>query len=1690
MVNGPTHGTLTLNANGSFTYTPNADFNGSDSFTYRANDGAANSAPVPVTISINPDNDPPVAQNDAYSLNEDTTLNLPAPGVLSNDTDVDGDALTAERISGPSHGILTLNADGSFSYTPNANYNGTDTFTYRARDAAANSGSATVTLTIHPDNDAPVAQNDSYSLNEDATLNITAPGVLSNDTDVDGDALTAERISGPSHGTLILRLDGSFSYTPDANYHGLDTFTYHARDAAANSVAATVTLTINPDNDAPVAQNDSYSLNEDATLNITAPGVLSNDTDVDGDALTAERISGPSHGTLILRLDGSFSYTPDANYHGLDTFTYHARDAAANSGAATVTLTVNPLNDPPVAQNDAYSLNEDATLNIAAPGVLSNDTDVDGDPLTALRVGGPSHGTLTLRPDGSFTYVPDANYHGTDTFSYQANDGMTNSGLATVTLTISADNDAPVAQNDAYSLNEDTTLNIAIPGVLSNDTDVDGDSLTAERIGGPSHGTLTLRPDGSFTYTPDANYHGTDTFTYRAKDASANSGSATVTLTIKSVNDAPVGVADSYSMNEDGTLNITVPGVLGNDTDVDGDSLTSVPVTGVSHGQLLLNPDGSFTYTPNADYHGTDSFLYLASDGTASSPPILVTITVKAVNDAPVAVADSYSMNEDGTLNITVPGVLGNDSDVDGDALTAVLVTGVSHGQLTLHPDGSFTYTPNADYHGTDSFTYKANDGTANSTPVTVTITVKAVNDAPVAVADNYSMNEDGTLNITVPGVLGNDTDVDGDALTAVLVTGVSHGHLTLNPNGSFTYTPNANYNGTDSFTYQANDGTANSTSVTVTITVNAVNDAPVAVADSYSMNEDGTLNITVPGVLGNDTDVDGDALTAVLVTGVSHGQLTLNPNGSFTYVPNTDYNGTDSFTYKANDGTANSTPVTVTITVNAVNDAPVAVADNYSMNEDGTLNITVPGVLGNDTDVDGDALTAVLVTGVSHGQLTLNPNGSFTYTPNADYNGTDSFTYKANDGTADSMPVTVTITVGSVNDVPVAQNDTYSTDEDVRLYVPLPGVLANDSDVDGDTLTAEVLSLPAHGNLVLYTNGAVFYRPDADYHGKDSFTYRAVDSATNSASAMVIINVLPVNDAPVGMPDNYSIDEDGTLNLAGPGVLGNDTDVDGDALTAVLVGNPAHGTLTLNPDGSFSYTPNANYHGTDSFTYVAYDGTVSSDPVTVTITVNSVNDAPVAVADNYSVNEDSSLNIPAPGVLGNDTDLDGDVLTAVLGTGPRHGQLTLNPNGSFTYTPDPDYNGTDSFTYQANDGTISSGSVTVTINVNAVNDAPVARNDAYSMNEDTTLNIAAPGVLGNDTDVDGDPLAAMLVGHPSHGTLALNPNGSFGYVPSANYHGQDSFTYRANDGILNSGTATVAITVNSVNDNPNAPDVVLLALENTTNCWNEAEFRVGATDGDGDTLAVVAVSPTSTLGGLVELAGTSVSYFPPPRPADTNEYWDSFSVMISDGEGGAVTITAMVNVIMLATEKGDVHLEQQVGVYSQVVRVTNPLPPQDCGTATAIHLRIDGMPSDASVFNASGQTNGTWYVQYNQPLAPGQSIDLVVEYHLLNRNNLPSPVFTAIVERIEPQVPEDGIPHRIDRIVRLQDGRIMIEFTSIAGRSYSLQYSTDLKEWKHVTPTLEATANRTQWIDNGPPKTESDPAQTSRRFYRLAILP
>jgi VCBS repeat-containing protein len=653
---------------------------------------------------------------------------------------------------------------------------------------------------------------------------------------------------------------------------------------------------------------------------------------------------------------------------------------------------------PPVAGNDSYSIVQDLTLTVpAASGVLINDSDPDNDPLTAVLVSGPAYGTLALFPDGSFTYEPQASFIGTDSFTYKASTGIYESGVATVTISV-------IARDTFYEINQYAS---AILGYSSTRAQWAWERGNTSATG----------------YKAEQALGAPNVFAYGANPLAWAPYPMDGTLEYISLGFATPVYANGVTVREISgngfVYQIDVLDTAGNWNTVWAGTDPTPRVTFTDEVNKTANAvpvDALFAF-PETTYLVTGVRIWVNTSTRVGRYEQIDAVTLRGSTvdpgAPPVASNDSYTTTEDGVLVVeeAANGVLGNDTDPDNDPLTAVLVSGPAYGMLRLSTDGSFTYMPNVNFNGIDSFRYKASDGTYESSVATVTITVTPVNDPPVAVNDVYSIPED-TMLVVVPGVLSNDTDPDNDSLTAVLVSPAANGTVILNANGSFSYSPNPDFVGTDGFTYRAKDGLSESGVATVSITVTAVNQAPLAVNDVYSTPEDTMLVVGAPGVLGNDSDVDGPSLSAILVSPAANGTVILNANGSFSYSPNLNFIGTDGFTYKAIDGLSESGVATVSITVAAVNDATVAVNDVYSTPEDTVLVVGAPGVLGNDSDVDGPSLSAILVSPPTNGTVTLNADGSFSYTPNPAFNGTDTFTYKASDGISESAAATVTVDV------------------------------------------------------------------------------------------------------------------------------------------------------------------------------------------------------------------------------------------------------------------------------------------------------------------------------------------------------------------------------------------------------------------------------------------------------------------------------------------------------------------------------------------------------------------------------------------------------------------------------------------------------------------------------------------------------
>jgi hypothetical protein len=1009
---------------------------------------------------------------------------------------------------------------------------------------ASETGDYQVRLTI---NQPPVATPGVLA----ATEGVTANGTLSG-TDPELQPLTYAIASSTWRGTISLdAATGNYTYTPYSNVNGSDSFTFTVSDGVLTSAPATVNVTVTPVNQAPVGYDQSITV----LANTAFYGQLGG-SDPDGDIPQRSIVAQGSLGTATITNVGygAFTYTPNAGAFGTDAFTYQVSDGTFTAGPYTVTVRIDRR---PTVTGTSLVTNED----VAVVGSISG-SDPDGDPIT-FAAGTAGKGSVSMDAAGNFTYTPYLNQNGSDSFPVWTTDGWFTSSLGTVSIAITPVNDYPGTT---------VTGTVALPGVdvsgQLSATDPEGDPITFEIVTFPATGTLELDPgfstNGKFIYHPPvpAPINGKGprgqapvTFVWRAVDSNNLPGPNQVyeirfNTAPAITQPQPITVIEDTAF--DGSVQVT---------DADGDATTIRVSIQAAHGTVTITnaSSGAYRYTPTADYNGSDSFAIVANDGIFDSSPATVAVTVTPVNDAPVATSSSLSVPPSGSAN----GLL-QATDPEGGAIIYELLSTPTAGSFTAFDasTGAFTYQASAGLGAQDVISFRASDGSMVSNTATLTI---SINTAPTLSVTGAVTDEDTTFNGTV--VAG---DADGDALT-FQVSGITSGaSVSINAStGAWSYTPPSDKSGADQFIITVSDQKA-TTSVQVDVTITAVQDAPrvsgsaTFALPTLSVGETGNAGVTVTSIIqgltgGSVSDPDLDPLgiavqaadltlgtweytldgiswqafpvvapTAALVLpadGVARLRLAPNPTGGGTVASALTVRAWDRTT-----GTAGSTAdagtnggstafstgtIAIAVTVLTTGGPPIANNGSSSTAEDTTLFGNLSG-----SDPQGQAITFALVS-AGAGQVTILADGSFTYIPVADDNGTDQFTFRVSNGVAQSGIATYTVTITAVNDAPVAQALSLVTNEDTAVAGTLVA-----TDVDDEIWTWAVSAQGGLGSLAVdAATGAATYTPNPDATGTDVIQVVATDvGGATSAAALVTVTINPVNDAPVADASKHPV--------------------------------------------------------------------------------------------------------------------------------------------------------------------------------------------------------------------------------------------------------------------------------------------------------------------------------------------------------------------------------------------------------------------------------------------------------------------------------------------------------------------------------------------------------------------------------------
>jgi VCBS repeat-containing protein len=1318
---------------------------------------------------------------------------------------------------------------------------------------------------------------------------------------------------------------------------------------------------------------------------------------------TVESISNPSlfDAAQIDGVAGTLTLQYAADVFGTSSITVRATDTGGKFIESAFMVTVNSVNDPPVADDElGLTTAEDTPLNI---DVRVGDSDVDGDPLnvteidgTAIAVGGSvavTNGSVTLLADGTLDFTPASNYVGPVNFAYTVSDGSL-SDIGNVAIDVTPVNDAPVVSiiPTVTSLPEDTDTSTRIKVADVAIIDVDGGANTLSLTGTDAalfeiQGTeLFLKAgtvldfetksalvvnvevdDTSVGSSPDdvETLNITVTNIVLAPSASIPAGPYNVTeQTPLALHGTGISVAAPDAGGTDITVTLTVaegevnvdPGLTG--VGVVGAGSNMVTLSGsASEINALLASDGSsgtIEYYNASDTPSASTTLTVTvADGINSAVNEATTIDIAAENDAPTAVNDgTYMVDEDGSLSVSAAsGVLANDVDLEGDPLTAILVAGPSNAQsFTLNSDGSFEYTPAPDFNGTDSFTYKVNDGSVDGTTARADITVTAVNDPPSLALSTTSVGytEDAaTATLLDPGLTisdPDDTQLSGARVTITdFIAGDVLGFDTSGTSISASYDA-----ATGVLTLNGTDSIINYERVLRTVAFSSTSDDPT-LADTQ----------TTRSVLWEITDADAD--------------------GS---------------------GWQEIDSASSSIVVGAVNDAPMTTGiANVTVDEDAAPSVINLVSAFSDAEDPASALTYSVVGNTNpalfSGVAIDLASDELTLTYAADANGTAGLTVRATDSGGQFVDTSFTVTVNPIDDLPVAVDDAVSVDED-----GIVGASVADNDTGlGDAPVVYALvggSGPNEGLLTFNSDGSFVYAPDPDFSGSDGFSYTVTDVDGDSATATVTLTINPQNDLPNPADDSNVASEGGSA--VGGNVLANDSSPDApttvtaadESGTAITIGTPyttaAGGELTINSDGSYSYTPPSQGQVPvagliESFTYAVTDGSGDTATAALSITVdNSDLSLPQAVADSFTVDEGATFDTTtgdllasgSASVLGNDTGLIDTPISVSLVSGVSHGTLSLNADGSFVYTHDGSENLADAFTYRITDDDGQTSDASVSISVTPVNDnAPLITSAATaSVAEGDT---AVLQVMVSDADLPGDTLSFGIAATGADGALfQIDGSGNLSFISAPDFeapadaNGDNVYEVGVEvfDGV-HTAIQDISVTVTAVNDN--APIITSTATPSVAE-GDTAVLQVTASDADlpGDTLSF-AITGSGADDALFQIDGSgNLSFVSAPNyeaPADANgDNLYEVDVEVSDGvntttQSMTVDVTPVNDHVPVITSSIVVDVAENTSAVLTVTAEDDDLP------GDSISFAIVGTGADDSLFRIDAVTGALSFI-------------------------------------------------------------------------------------------------------------------------------
>ncbi|MBV7552581.1 retention module-containing protein [Pseudomonas sp. PDM28] len=1699
-------GTLVIGANGSYTFTPAANYNGTvPTVSYTVTDGSGSNVTSTLNIDVTPVDDSFTDLSETVSTQEDTAV---SGSVLTGTSSVDGPVsvvnFTIEGVPGTFNagqtatianvGTLVIGANGAYTFTPDANYNGSvPTVSYTVTDGSGSNVTSTLNIDVTPVDDSFTDLNESVTTAEDApvtgsvltgTSSVDGPVSVVNFTIGDTTYVAGQTATIANVGTLVIGANGTYTFTPDANYNGsVPTVSYTVTDGSGSNVTSTLTIDVTPVDDSFTDISESVTTAEDTAVN---GSVLTGTSSVDGPVSVVNFTIGETTyaagstatitnvGTLVIGANGAYTFTPDANYNGtVPTVSYIVTDGSGSNVTSTLNIDVTPVDDSFTDLSESVTTTEDAPV---TGSVLTGTSSVDG-PVSVVNftIGETTYaagstatianvGTLVIGANGAYTFTPDANYNGSvPTVSYTVTDGSGTDVTSTLNIGVTPVDDSFTDLSENVTTAEDT----AVTGnVLTGTSSVDGpvsvlnftiDGVTGTFTAGQTAtianvGTLVIGANGAYTFTPAENYNGSvPTVSYTVTDGSGTDVTSTLNIGVTPVDDSFTDLSESVTTAEDtavtgsvltGTSSVDGPVSVVNFTIGETTYAAGSTATIANVGTLVIGANGAYTFTPDANYNGSvPTVSYTVTDGSGSNVTSTLAISVTPVDDSFTDLSESVTTAEDTAVTGSV---LTGTSSVDGpvsvvnfaiDGVPGTFTAGqtatiANVGTLVIGANGAYTFTPDANYNGAvPTVSYTVTDGSGSNVTSTLTIDVTPVDDSFTDLSETVSTQEDTVVS---GSVLTGTSSVDGPvSVVNFAIEGVpgtfnagqtatiaNVGTLVIGANGAYTFTPDANYNGSvPTVSYTVTDGSGSNVTSTLTIDVTPVDDSFTDLSENVTTAEDTAVN---GSVLSGTSSVDGpvsvvnfaiDGVPGTFTAGqmatiANVGTLVIGANGAYTFTPADNYNGSvPTVSYTVTDGSGSNVTSTLTIDVTPADDSFTDLSESVTTTEDtavtgsvltGTSSVDGPvSVLNFSVDgVPGTFTAGQTATIANVGTLVIGANGAYTFTPDANYNGTvPTVSYTVTDGSGSNVTSTLNISVTPVDDSFTDLSESVTTSEDTAIS---GSVLTGTSSVDGPvsvlnftiegvpgTFTAgQTATIANVGTLVIGANGAYTFTPDANYNGTvPTVSYTVTDGSGSNVTSTLNISVTPVDDSFTDLSESVTTSEDtaisgsvltGTSSVDGPVSVLNFT-IEGvpGTFTAGQTATIANvGTLVIGANGAYTFTPADNYNGTvPTVSYTVTDGSGSNVTSTLNISVTPVDDSFTDLSENVTTSEDTAVS---GSVLTGTSSVDGpvSVLNFTVGgtqyqagetaTIANVGTLVIGANGTYTFTPADNYNGSvPTVSYTVTDGSGSNVTSTLNIDVTPVDDSFIDASESVTTAEDTPV---TGSVLTGTSSVDG-PVSVVnfTVGETTYaagstatianvGTLVIGANGAYTFTPAENYNGSvPTVSYTVTDGSGSNVTSTLNIDVTPVDDSfidasesvttaEDAPVTgsVLTGTSSVDGPVSVVNFTVGET-----TYAAGSTATIANVGTLVIGANGAYTFTP---AENYNGSVPTVSYTVTDGSGSNVTSTLNINVTPVDDSFTDlsenVTTAEDTAVTGSVLTGTSSVD----GPVSVLNFAIDGV--------------------------------------------------------------------------------------------------------------------------------------------------